>query len=530
MEVNSMTMQFSVNNQTLTKTSSEKVVEHSVSYLYAQFTFNANWNEVDKKYLIVKSDDLGANRILLDNENKGLIPSVYVTYGTLVLAVVGVDEHENVVITTNPSYVPIYKTIIPYGEDPFLKYIQSDTLDVVQSGDRVDIEIPNIYFKDANLTNDILNLLGRDNTLLKSIEMPYGKIHDITIAIDNTTYVFTLNAYDKDNTLLFTRTADFNIEGMLIESASYDSDTQELVLVFHNGDTVRIPISDILTGIATQDWVNTNFYNKSYIDTNKQDTLVNQENIKSINGISVLGSGNIDTKNVGYVELDLSDLVDDTLNLTDAQIAEMQKEYAIIKVENEYYKKEFDATNDDNKLIFLYEFYFTTLLNSGIRESHVKYIVVDLIEKTATLMDEEAFSVYEKGKTDELLATKQNVIDSSHKLDADLVDDTNATHKFVSASEKAQITTNANDITSIKDGQSIDSFSDVETALGNIQNGTTINNFSGVESALSGKQDTLSGSTSIDITSNVVSVKDSYVNNFFATSEEIDTMLEEVFG
>ena len=42
--------------------------------------------------------------------------------------------------------------------------------------------------------------------------------------------------------------------------------------------------------------------------------------------------------------------------------------------------------------------------------------------------------------------TKQDAIDSSHKLDADLVDDTTSTHKFVTASEKAQITTNQNDI------------------------------------------------------------------------------------
>ena len=46
---------------------------------------------------------------------------------------------------------------------------------------------------------------------------------------------------------------------------------------------------------------------------------------------------------------------------------------------------------------------------------------------------------------------KQNAIDSSHKLSADLVDDTTTTNKFVTASEKAQITTNANDISDIED-------------------------------------------------------------------------------
>lgn len=65
----------------------------------------------------------------------------------------------------------------------------------------------------------------------------------------------------------------------------------------------------------------------------------------------------------------------------------------------------------------------------------------------------------------ETLGNYQSKIDSSHKLDSDLVDDTNQTHKFVTASEKAQITTNQNAIAGIKNGTTIDSFADVETAL-----------------------------------------------------------------
>lgn len=48
---------------------------------------------------------------------------------------------------------------------------------------------------------------------------------------------------------------------------------------------------------------------------------------------------------------------------------------------------------------------------------------------------------------DYLYQTKQDKITSQSKLDSDLVDDTNSTtHKFVSQSEKTQITTNATDI------------------------------------------------------------------------------------
>jgi len=353
-EINSMTLQFNVNNQTLTRTSNEQVVEHSVNYLYAQFTFNENWNEVDKKYLILKNDDM-INRVQLDNENKALIPSVFVLHNILTLAVIGVDENNYVVITTNPVYLPIYKTIAPYGDDPFLKYIESNTLNVNQSGDTANIEIPNIYFKDSNLTNDILSFLGRDGVLLKAINMPYGLLNDLQITLNQSTYILTITGYDKNNNVLFTRTADFNIETKVFKTIYYDTQTQELVFVTMDDEEIRVPIGDILTGIATQDWVSLQLQN-----------YVQKENGK---GLST----------------------------------------------NDY-------TNED----------------------------------------------------------------------------------------KAQITTNQNDITAIKDGQSLDSFADVESAIRNV---------------------TLSGdNTSVEINNKVISVKDSYIENFFATDQEVDTMLEEVFG
>lgn len=49
-----------------------------------------------------------------------------------------------------------------------------------------------------------------------------------------------------------------------------------------------------------------------------------------------------------------------------------------------------------------------------------------------------------------LQTSKQNVISSSNKLNADLVDDTNATHKFATSAQLAQIATNTDDIESIQ--------------------------------------------------------------------------------
>lgn len=128
----------------------------------------------------------------------------------------------------------------------------------------------------------------------------------------------------------------------------------------------------------------------------------------------------------------------------------------------------------------------------------------------------------------DLISNLQTEITELNKLSADLVDDTNTTNKFVTASQKTQIGTNTQDIADIKIDitninnsignieNDIDSIqgdisglqgdiSDVETNISNITNGATINDFSAVESALSDKQDTLIAGNNITIENNVIS-------------------------
>jgi len=62
-----------------------------------------------------------------------------------------------------------------------------------------------------------------------------------------------------------------------------------------------------------------------------------------------------------------------------------------------------------------------------------------------------------------LISGLQTEITSNNKLASDLVDDTNQSHKFVSASEKAQITTNASDIVDLKNAVTASVSYDAET-------------------------------------------------------------------
>lgn len=57
----------------------------------------------------------------------------------------------------------------------------------------------------------------------------------------------------------------------------------------------------------------------------------------------------------------------------------------------------------------------------------------------------DGYTVSDSGKS---MSDKQDTIDSSHKLSADLIDDTNATNKFATAAQLDQIETNKNNISS----------------------------------------------------------------------------------
>ena len=93
---------------------------------------------------------------------------------------------------------------------------------------------------------------------------------------------------------------------------------------------------------------------------------------------------------------------------------------------------------------------------------------------------------YTKSEANALLATKQNVIDSTHKISSDLVDDTNATNKFV------------------------------------LQTDMDYWNL---------KQEPLVETTSTALSGGGVVVKDSYIEDtFFATDEEVASMIEEVLN
>ena len=81
-----------------------------------------------------------------------------------------------------------------------------------------------------------------------------------SVAWDSMTGVITFTLFDDTTT-----TIDLPTE-MIFDTVVYDDINMQLVFTLKNGTSFTVPIGDILTGIATQDWVVLNYYNKTQGD------------------------------------------------------------------------------------------------------------------------------------------------------------------------------------------------------------------------------------------------------------------------
>ena len=161
----------------------------------------------------------------------------------------------------------------------------------------------------------------------------YGASLDLSI--DPTTFVVTAQLKDQDGNALGTpKTIDLPLETVVV-SGSYDKTKKEIVLVLENGNTIEVPVGDLIAGLQSEitptnkldaDLVDDTTSSHKFVSAAekntwswKQDRLVSGTNIKTVNGQSILGTGDLEIQagvtsvnnKTGAVTLDPDDL-DDT--------------------------------------------------------------------------------------------------------------------------------------------------------------------------------------------------------------------------
>ena len=101
------------------------------------------------------------------------------------------------------------------------------------------------------LTANYYNKTDVDGKLLLKADLSYvnGFVKTLEVAMDSSTYVLTFTCKDGTGTTISTQSIDLPLESVVV-SGEYDSDTQSIILTLQNGNTISIPVSDLVDGLV----------------------------------------------------------------------------------------------------------------------------------------------------------------------------------------------------------------------------------------------------------------------------------------
>lgn len=90
------------------------------------------------------------------------------------------------------------------------------------------------------------------NKNLKNYSLVTETGYKLDLNIDNSTYIMTLKLLDKNENVLSTGEIDLPIESMII-NVSYDSNVKRLTFSLQNGNVIKVPLNDLISGLVTEE-------------------------------------------------------------------------------------------------------------------------------------------------------------------------------------------------------------------------------------------------------------------------------------
>ncbi len=192
----------------------------------------------------------------------------------------------------------------------------SELSNVATSGDYNDLNNkPSIPTKTSDLTNDSGFIDNTVNNLTNyTLKTNTGSLIDLEI--NQSTYVITLSLKDQDGNVISTDTIDLPLESVVV-GGSYDSVNKKIVLTLENGNTVDIPVGDLIAGLQTEITSQNKLASDLVDDTNSGNKFVNTTEKQTWNG-------KYDKPVGGIPKTDLDSNVQTSLEKADTAIQEHQ--------------------------------------------------------------------------------------------------------------------------------------------------------------------------------------------------------------
>lgn len=197
--------------------------------------------------------------------------------------------------------------------------------------------------------------IDKDVNNLTNYTLSVGVGAIIDVSIDTLTYVMTIALKNAQGATLSTDSIDLPLETMVV-GATYDNTNKKIILTLQSGQTVDVPVGDLVAGLQTEITAQ-NMLSSDYVDdTNKVHKFVSAQEKQDwngkvddvqVNGTSVVSSGvaNIPVANdssFGVIKVNnssnglrvTSDGVLSTVRADNTQIAGKSNEYRMIVPSN----------------------------------------------------------------------------------------------------------------------------------------------------------------------------------------------------
>ena len=264
------------------------VVENQVNEFAIEFEFDDSWN-YETKYVIFDNEETTYKRPIINNQV--IIPSELLN-GRTTIQIYGQNVENGEIVKRKPSYkysFSILNSLSTEGQEEsvlptpsqweiYISQIETMldefTTDYNEFKDDITEQFNDLKEDCESKCDDVIERLAQDeqniqtntdnirtnaeaidalNTSLLDYSLITETGNKISMSINPNTYVITLSLKDKNDNVLSTQSVDLPLETMIV-SASYSNGV--LTFTLKNGQTLQVPISDLINGLVSTDTFN----------------------------------------------------------------------------------------------------------------------------------------------------------------------------------------------------------------------------------------------------------------------------------